>query len=108
MTQKEGPMKRGSWLIALALLLGSAVAASPAQAQIWKRVKEKAKEKINQKVEATTDTVVDKGLDVAATKVKCVFSDKACIARAQAAGQDVVLTDKSGKALPADQQPQEK
>ncbi len=101
-------MKRGSWLIALALLLGSAVAASPAQAQIWKRVKEKVKEKVNEKVEATTDTVVDKGLDVAATKVKCVFSDKACIAKAQAAGQEVVLTDKSGKVLPADQQPAEK
>ncbi len=101
-------MKRGSWLIALALLLGSAVAASPAQAQIWKRVKEKVKEKVNEKVEATTDTVVDKGLNVAETKVKCVFSDKACIAKAQAAGQEVVLTDKSGKALPADQQPAEK
>ena len=101
-------MKRGSWLIALAVLLGSAVAASPAQGQVWKKIKEKAKQKVSQKVDAASDTAMDKALDVAGTKIKCVFSDKACIARAEAAGQEVVLTDKSGNALPADQQPAEK
>lgn len=101
-------MKHASSIMLLGTVVGLALASSPAQAQVWKRVKEKVKEKVNEKVEATADTAVDKGVDAAAEKVKCVFSDKACIAKAQAAGQEVVLTDKGGQALPADQQPAQK
>ncbi len=97
-------MKRGSWLIALAVLLGSAVAASPVQGQIWKKVKEKAKEKIENKVDASSDTAMDKALEATAKAVKCVFSDKACIQKAQDAGQQVVVTDAKGKPLPPDKQ----
>lgn len=98
-------MKRTPWIVALGVLLATAAAAPPAQGQIWKKIKDKAKEKIEQKVEASSDTVMDKSLDVAANAVRCVVSDKACIKKAQNAGQQVVVTDKSGTPLPAAQQP---
>ncbi len=97
-------MRRTPWLVVLGLLLATAGAASPAQGQIWKKIKDKAKEKVEQKIEANSDTAVDKALTATENAVKCVFSDKLCIKKAQDAGQQVVVTDKDGKPLPAEQQ----
>ena len=97
-------MKRTPWLVLLGLFVALAASAGPAEGQIWKKVKEKAKQKIEQKVEATTDSVVEKGYDTASGAVKCVVSDKGCIRKAKDAGQQVVITNPQGQALPADQQ----
>ena len=89
-------MIRARWLALFSVVLAIGVV-TPAQAQIWKKVKEKVK--------AQTDTLIDKGLDVAAGSIKCVIGVKACMQKAQTAGKPVVLTDKGGKVLPAEQQP---
>jgi len=97
-------MQRTRWLALLGLLAAVAASAGPAEGQIWKKVKEKAKQKIEKKVDATSDTAMDKALDVTETTIKCVFSDKACIRKAQDAGQQVVVTDAKGKPLAPDKQ----
>ena len=93
-------MTRTSWLVVLGLLLVTAGAATPAQGQVWKKIKDKAKERLT----AKSDTLTDKALDATEHAVKCVLGDKACIKKAQDAGQQVVVTDKGGKPLAADQQ----
>ena len=97
-------MKRTPWLVVLGLLLATAGATTPAQGQVWKKIKEKAKQKIEQKVEATSDTAMDKALSATENAVKCVFNDKTCIKKAQDAGQQVVVTDKNGAPLSAERQ----
>jgi OOP family OmpA-OmpF porin len=92
-------MKRKPWLVLLAVL-ATGMAVTPAQGQIWKKVKEKAKDKIEQKAVGATDAAVD----AAADAVKCVATDHACIEEAKQAGKPVVVTDQGGAPLPQAQQ----
>lgn len=70
-------------------------------AQDWGRILEdKAKQRANRYAEET----IDKGLDAAEDAVRCVVTDQACIDSARQNGNDVVLTNKKGKALPPDRQ----
>lgn len=95
-------MKRTLLCVTLGLALFGF--AQPVEAQVWKKLKEKAKERIEQK----TDEGIDKALDEAENAVKCVVSDKKCIAKAEEEGKEVILTDAKGKTLPKESQSQEK
>jgi len=64
------------------------------------------KDAANRRATQIAEEAIDKGLDTAEDAVRCVVTDRACIERAQQAGEDVVLTNKKGKPLPSDQQPQ--
>ena len=75
-----------------ALLL--ALAAAPAQSQL-SRIKDKIKERANQRADEAADSLVNRG----EKGIKCVVTDRACINKAHDAGQKVVVTDASGKAL---------
>jgi outer membrane protein OmpA-like peptidoglycan-associated protein len=48
---------------------------------------------------------VDQAIDATVDSVKCVVTDQTCIDQAQQSGKPVVVTNKKGKPLPADQQP---
>lgn len=72
------------------LLLGAT--APPAEAQSLRdRLKAKATQRLDQRV----DEAIDRTLDA----VECVITDLACIEKAQASGQDVVVTDTDGKPI---------
>jgi OmpA-OmpF porin, OOP family len=73
-------------LAVLLVTVGSllAVSATLAEAQILRRATERAKEVASKKAE---------------NAVSCVLGDDACIVRAKQAGNDVVVTDESGKPL---------
>jgi len=78
----------------IAMLVGFS---SVVTAQDWGRMlEEKAKQRANRHAEET----IDKGLDAAEDAVRCVVTDQACIDSARQTGNDVVLTNKKGKALP--------
>ena len=64
------------------------------------------KDAANRRATQMAEEAIDKGLDAAEDAVRCVVTDQACIERAQQAGQDVVLTNKKGKPLPPERQPQ--
>jgi len=64
------------------------------------------KDAVNRRATQIAEEAIDKGLDAAEDAVRCVATDQACIERAQQAGEDVVLTNKKGKPLPPERQPQ--
>ncbi len=64
------------------------------------------KDAVNRRATQIAEEAIDKGLDTAEDAVRCVVTDQACIERAQQAGEDVVLTNKKGKPLPPERQPQ--
>jgi outer membrane protein assembly factor BamB len=64
------------------------------------------KDAANRRATQMAEEAIDMGLDAAEDAVRCVVTDQACIERAQQAGQDVVLTNKKGKPLPPERQPQ--
>jgi len=76
---------------------------SVAAAQDWGRMLE---DQLKQRANRAAQEAVDKGLDAAEDAVRCVVTDQACIERAQQAGEEVVLTNKKGKPLPPERQPQ--
>jgi len=76
---------------------------SVTDAQDWGRMLE---DQLKQRANRAAQEAVDKGLDAAENAVRCVVTDQACIERAQQAGEEVVLTNKKGKPLPPERQPQ--
>jgi alpha-tubulin suppressor-like RCC1 family protein len=85
-------------LTSFSLLLGIS---SLATGQDWGRMLEDA---VKQRADRAAQEAIDKGLDAAEDAVRCVVTDQACIDRARQSGQDVVLTNKKGKPLPAERQ----
>lgn len=80
-------------VIAAALLLGAA----PVHAQgLWGRMKARAKAEVQQKENDAADSAVDKSIDKATHAVKCVITNRKCIADAESRGQPVLVTDASG------------
>lgn len=78
-------------------ILALAVSAAPARSQgIIDRIKQKAQDRVN----AKADSAADKGLDKLEGAIRCVVTDKSCIAKAQSAGKPVIVTDDKGKTLP--------
>ncbi len=65
------------------------------------------KDAVNRRATQMAEEAIDKGLDTAEDAVRCVVTDQACIERAQESGEDVVLTNKKGKPLPPEKQPQQ-
>lgn len=84
--------------LAIVLLLCVPFATS---AQDWGRILE---DQAKQRANRAAQEAIDKGLDAAEDAVRCVVTDQACIDRARQSGQDVVLTNKKGKALPPERQ----
>ena len=66
-----------------------------AEAQIWKKVKKKAQETLERKAEQNTEALIE-GIENA---VKCVVTDRECIAQGQQEGKTVVMTDDEGKVI---------
>jgi outer membrane protein assembly factor BamB len=64
------------------------------------------KDAANRRATQIAEEAIDKGLDTAEDAVRCVVTDQACIERAKQAGEDVLLTNKKGKPLPPERQPQ--
>lgn len=90
-------MSRPLAVLSAILLAATAAPPAPAHAQGFiDRVKQKAKDRLN----AKADSAADKGLDKVEGAIRCVATDKACIAKAQSAGKPVIVTDAAGKALP--------
>jgi outer membrane protein OmpA-like peptidoglycan-associated protein len=52
-----------------------------------------------------TQELIESGVQVGENAIRCVVNDQACIDKAQQEGKEVVVTNKKGKPLPADQQP---
>jgi len=82
----------------IAMLVGFS---SVVTAQDWGRILE---EKATQRANRYAEETIDKGLDAAEDAVRCVVTDQACIDSARQSGNDVVLTNKKGKALPPERQ----
>jgi OmpA-OmpF porin, OOP family len=99
---------RPSNVTALAVLVLTAFVAVPASldAQSMKdRIRERAKRQAEQRAERVAADAVERALDAAEDGIHCVFSDKQCIASAEAAGQEVVYTDEEGNRTAADGTP---
>ena len=64
------------------------------------------KDAVSRRGTQITEEAINKGLDTAENAMRCVVTDQACVDRAQQAGKDVVLTNKKGKPLPPERQPQ--
>jgi outer membrane protein assembly factor BamB len=93
-------LEQFSRVIAIALSLCVPVASS---AQDWGKILE---DQAKQRANRAAQEAIDKGLDVAEDAVRCVVTDQACIDSARQSGDDVVLTNKKGKPLPPERQPQ--
>ena len=93
---------RSSWasLMLTAVLVVCSV--SSASGQSWADI---LKEKAAQRAVGAADQAIDQGSDAPEGAVRCVVDDQACIDQARQQGNEVVLTNKKGKPLPADQQP---
>jgi len=73
-------------------LIALVCTATPAHAQIWKRLKEKVTAKVDSAANAAADSTMDK----AVRHATCVVTNTECIAAAEANGQPVVITDAQG------------
>lgn len=88
----------------LLLLLVSLTVAETADAQIWRRARDAAQRGAERAVERqaeerarrAVDGAIDGMFDAGENAVRCVFTDEACIERAQSRGESVVLTDSDG------------
>lgn len=85
------------------LLLATFIVPLPAEAQVWKRVKNKAKEKLEQEVEWKTEAAMDAAIEGIENAVVCVVTDEKCIEDAQKDGKTVVTTDEEGGELIRDE-----
>lgn len=88
--------------LALCVALGVGVADAsipqPVAAQgFLHKLKAKVKEKAQERVDEREDQAAQAAVNKAEQAIACVITDLACIQKAQAAGQDVSLTDASGK-----------
>ncbi len=89
------------------LIAGAALAASPAEAQIWKKVKKAAKQsaertverKTAEKTEEVVGSAVDAAVDPAIGAVVCALGDEACIEEAKREGRAVEVTDENGNVV---------
>ena len=87
-------------LAALVLVsIPSKVSAQGALDRIKRRAEESAKQKIEDRVNRKADAGIDKVLDGAENAITCLATDKACIQKAEKAGNPIVLTDASGKEI---------
>jgi outer membrane protein OmpA-like peptidoglycan-associated protein len=92
-------------LAALVFLL----CATPAQAQLWDKVKDAAKRGAERAAERETaeraDRAVTNVFEAGDDAVACVVGDDVCVRQAQEDGKEVVVVDRNGEPLPADAQP---
>jgi OOP family OmpA-OmpF porin len=82
-------------LVALVILLAAGTP-STAAAQLG-RMKDKLKKKVENKAERKVDEAMDDAVD-------CLFGDQECIDQAKKDGRDVVVVDKDGKPMSAEEQ----
>ena len=79
------------------------IAPAPAEAQIWDRVKKSAKETVEREAEEKTENAVEGAIDGTISGLekaaKCIFTDTACIEKAEENGQTVVMTDAEGEVI---------
>lgn len=78
---------------------GGIAAAIPSagSAQGWlDRAKQHVKDKVAEKTDQATDSVTDAAMDKTEHVVKCAISNKACIQRAEQAGQQVAIVNGQG------------
>lgn len=87
----------------LMLFVLAALAPAPAQAQIWKKVKERAKkaaeDAVGDEVEERTRRGVEGAFDVAEDAVRCAVTDEVCIEKASEEGKDVIVVDEEGEVV---------
>ena len=95
-------MKRAAPLAAGLALLGATLGlASDVHGQVIDRMKRRAQQQAERRVERRADQAVDRAADAVEGAVSCVVTDRACAAKAERDGKRVVLTDGSGKPVPA-------
>ncbi len=90
-------MQRALGTIALAALIASAAPPVCAQGGLLRKIKDKAKEKATERVDQRTDQALDTAVNKAEHAITCVVTDRQCLQHAQAAGQQVLVTDSSGR-----------
>ncbi len=83
-------------LLLVAVFAMPLFASLPAEAQVWKKMKQKAKQTVERKAEEKTEDAVESAIDGA---VECVIGDDACVRAAQEKGETVVMTDPSGEVI---------
>jgi outer membrane protein OmpA-like peptidoglycan-associated protein len=94
-------MRRSSKTSAAKALLIAATLSSVAGAQgIGARIRQRAEEKLHQRIDALTDSATDAALARGEQAVKCLATDKKCIAKVTGAGRQVILADEKGQPLP--------
>lgn len=71
----------------------------PAEAQIWKKVKNKAKQTVERKAEEKTEDAVEGAIDGVEDAMKCAVTDETCIETAREEGRTVVMTDENGEVI---------
>ncbi|CAN5280048.1 hypothetical protein BH20GEM2_BH20GEM2_13650 [soil metagenome] len=79
-------------LIPCSVLLALCFSAAPAEAQIWKKVKDRAKQATEREVLREVDRKVT-------ATVRCTLGDQSCIDKAQSEGNEVEVVDASGKVV---------
>lgn len=85
--------------LCILVALGLLIAAQPAEAQIWKKVKKQAKRTVEREAERKTDQAVRGAINTAEDAIVCAATDRDCIERAEEEGQDVVITDDEGNVV---------
>jgi OmpA-OmpF porin, OOP family len=89
-------MKQVACRILTALLLVAlAGAATPADAQVLKKLKAKVKERVEQR----SDELLNKVVDTADKAVMCLVTDQECAAKAKKEGRPVTYTDDEGNVV---------
>lgn len=88
--------------VAFALCLSVILAGRAGGQGIGSRIMQRVQDKIGEKVDELTDSATDAAIARGENAVKCLATDKKCIAKVRGAGRQVVLTDDKGAAL-ADQ-----
>ncbi|MEN7343311.1 MAG: OmpA family protein [Pseudomonadota bacterium] len=82
----------------------SLMLSATAEAQFLDKLKDATKRGAERAVEREAERRADEAATKAIDSVICAVTDLVCIQRARDAGQDVVVTDANGDALPEDQQ----
>ena len=90
---------RSLFVALCSLLLVALLAPLPAEAQVWKRVKEAAKNTVERNAEEKTEDLVEGAIEGVENAVVCAVTDEACIEAAQKGGKTVVMTDADGEVI---------
>ena len=67
---------------------------------IGARIRQRIDDKVHQRIDALSDSATDAALARGESAVKCLVTDKKCIAKVTGAGRQVVFADEKGAPLP--------